>query len=281
MPRHAAKGGLFSGLLHSNRRPTLADQKHSIGRLVLRKLCTALANPGVAWGVAKVRLSNELARRHLQAAGLPDLFAGRSKGALMPEWADLLYLYNTVRACKPTCLVEFGSGCSTVVFAKALADNARETGVHGKLYSMERDPSWLKVSRAAVPDALAQYVEFKLVSITPEELDQTTDAAHPLLPGVVPDFIYVDDAGGPSRPLPVANPPVLDRHTADDLVIVVDGRPGAVALLTDGLPARYRVCLNPTHGHTCFERVEGREPQAPVSIPVAVGGHMTITHTNP
>lgn len=76
-------------------------------------------------------------RRALQARGYLDFLAKRPPDAIPPEPADLWYLYRLVRRTKPRMILEFGSGCSTVLLAQALFDNTKESErQRGFLYSL-------------------------------------------------------------------------------------------------------------------------------------------------
>lgn len=279
--KYAARGGLFNWLLHSNRRSTIADGDTGPLALILRKAQTALRDPGAALRIAQVRLSNELARRRLAGEGMPELISGRNDAALLPEWADLLNLYQLVRAHRPRTIMEFGSGCSTVVLAHALRRNRDEFAIEGRLHSMERDAGWLDVSRRALPDDLRSFVEFHYLADAPYPLGGVDNAVHPVAPGIIPDMIYVDDVGGPDRHLPTADPAVLDRFATDGLVIVVDGRPKAVEHLQTGLTAGYRYAYNPTHGYSIFKRCAAGAAAGPFDLPIAVGGRTRQTNLPP
>ena len=52
-----------------------------------------------------------------------DFMNARPENALLPDFADLWFLYRFVRSNRPGIFLEFGGCCSTVVIAHALADN--------------------------------------------------------------------------------------------------------------------------------------------------------------
>ena len=58
----------------------------------------------------------------------------RPSHAIDPNYAVLYLLYRMVRKKKPRIVLEFGSGCSTVILAEALKDNGE-----GFLFSLESD----------------------------------------------------------------------------------------------------------------------------------------------
>lgn len=70
------------------------------------------------------------------------------------------FLYMCVRACKPTCIVEFGSsmGVSTIYLAAALRDMGG-----GRLIGTDLEPGKVKRASANVAAAgLAEFVEFRV-----------------------------------------------------------------------------------------------------------------------
>lgn len=70
------------------------------------------------------------------------------------------FLYMCVRACKPTCIVEFGSsmGVSTIYLAAALRDMGG-----GRVIGTDLEPSKVERARANVAAAgLAEFVEFRV-----------------------------------------------------------------------------------------------------------------------
>lgn len=70
------------------------------------------------------------------------------------------FLYMCVRACKPTCIVEFGSsmGVSTIYLAAALRDMGG-----GRVIGTDLEPSKVECARANVAAAgLAEFVEFRV-----------------------------------------------------------------------------------------------------------------------
>lgn len=70
------------------------------------------------------------------------------------------FLYMCVRACKPTCIVEFGSsmGVSTIYLAAALRDMGG-----GRVIGTDLEPGKVERARANVAAAgLAEFVEFRV-----------------------------------------------------------------------------------------------------------------------
>ena len=53
------------------------------------------------------------------------LFSARPEHAFSPKWHKLWNLYWRIKKEKPNIVVEFGSGCSTIIIAQALYENGR------------------------------------------------------------------------------------------------------------------------------------------------------------
>lgn len=84
-----------------------------------------------------------------------EFLSKRPVGSFSPNFSDLWFLYQTVRRKKPSMVIEFGSGCSSVVIAHALADNGREDPSQpGFLYSLDDQRRWADATSAMLPDAL-------------------------------------------------------------------------------------------------------------------------------
>lgn len=120
---------------------------------------------------------------------------------------DYWQLYQQIRAVKPREILECGTGVSTLVIAHALMENERETGVTGRVTSMEEVGEWLDMSRKLLPDLYHPYVDFRL--------SDTVDDSFSLFRGVryrdVPlrdyDFVFVD---GPKYKSPIDGVPTFD-----------------------------------------------------------------------
>jgi predicted O-methyltransferase YrrM len=83
--------------------------------------------------------------------------AGRSisTGA---ERTDYHLLHRYVVTRRPRRVLEFGSGVTTLVMAHALAENHRNAGIVGHLYSLEAIPKFHENVKAILPGALRSYV---------------------------------------------------------------------------------------------------------------------------
>ena len=182
---------------------------------VRNKLFAVYRRAGLAW-------MNAQGRRALAARGYDRLFDARPADAYPPVWSDLWFLYRLVRECKPKVMLEFGGGCSTLIYAQALADNAAE-GAPGFLYSLDADETWGAVTARSVPAHLQTFCEVRITPADPVEFDGTPAWRFRDVPDVAPDFIYLDG--------PALTP---DRKVAVDVLDLEDRFPPGFHLLVDG-----------------------------------------------
>jgi predicted O-methyltransferase YrrM len=175
------------------------------------------------------------ARQRLARGGALELLnafiAARPMTALPPDYCDLIYLYARARKLRPEVIVEFGSGCSTVVLAHALTLNGR-----GVLRSVEADSEWAAANTRALPPALEPVCEIVHSPVVECERFGVQGYLHAELPDVRADFVYVDG------PMLTAERPaafdVFDLKLTRGCVIVVDGRPMQAKLIADELQPR-------------------------------------------
>jgi hypothetical protein len=191
-------------------------------------------------------------------------FAGRQPpGAFKPDYSDLRFLYEAVRSRRPTTVLEFGSGCSTAVIAAALRENG-----HGRLWSVESDEDWARVTEAALPDDLRPLVTVVYAPAVEEDRD-VPGWSYAHVPDVSPDFVYLD--GPPhTRERKVAFDVLdLEPRFAPGFYLVVDGRGRNAYYLRDRFRGRYafeehRLRLRHMYRFT-FEQLAAAEPALPTS----------------
>jgi len=160
--------------------------------------------------------------------------AARPPAAFQPDWVDLCHLYDDVRTFKPKALLEYGSGQSTVVLAKAIADNGG-----GHLTTLEADLEWAAINRAAIPADLKSYVtiihsDFHVVSQHEVRFSHAPVAA--------PDFVYLDGPAFPSVTVQMAALDLVDLETnfPAGFRLVIDGRTYNKNQLLQRFKRRYR-----------------------------------------
>ncbi len=214
----------------------------------------------MAWKIARplLGLARSLANAHgswrLRRLGYLDFAASRPPGALAPQGGDLWLLYTLVRQRKPRLIMELGSGCSTVIFAQALHDNAREDPDHaGRIISFDAMAEWAEVTRASVPAHLSRFCEVQHVAAVEEDRGKDLGFRYERLPEGVPDFLYVDGpALLPHRKICFDAMDLQDRFQPG-FTMVVDGRHDTVRFFRRHLSGSYRVSRNMVLHSTRFD----------------------------
>lgn len=191
-----------------------------------------------AYRKAGLAVLDSQGRRALADRGYLRLFDARPADAYPPVWSDLWFLYRLVRECKPKILLEFGGGCSTIIYAQALADNAAE-GAPGFLHSLDADETWAGVTAKSLPEHLKPYCDVAYSPARPVEYEGTPVWRFSNVPDVIPDFIYLDGpALTPERKIAVD---VLDLEPRfpKGFHLLVDGRSRNCAFLEQHFKRRY------------------------------------------
>jgi hypothetical protein len=155
--------------------------------------------------------------------------------AALPNYHDLWNLYRTVRKRKPKTVLEFGSGCSTVILAKALSDNGA-----GRLYSVDSDTDLATSTAACIPESFKHFCEITYSPLQEVTCQGTLGFRHEKVPDVIPDFCYLN---GP--------PTTRERKVAVDLLemegkfrseffLVIDGRELNAQFLRENFKRNYQ-----------------------------------------
>src|SRR6266568_6057185 len=92
-----------------------------------------------------------LANLAMTVTGLNKLLADWP--GLPPQPDDLYRLYRNIRTRKPEYVVEYGSGCSTIVMAAALCTNGL-----GRLFTYEANSKWLVNTDKCTPEHLRRFI---------------------------------------------------------------------------------------------------------------------------
>lgn len=120
---------------------------------------------------------------------------------------DYWHLYYEIRKNKPIEVLECGTGVSTLVIAHALIDNEKETGVKGRVTSMEEIDEWLEMSRRLLPDKYHPYVDFSQSDTVEDCFSIFRGVRYRNIPARMYDFVFVD---GPKYKSPVDGVPTFD-----------------------------------------------------------------------
>ena len=153
--------------------------------------------------------------------------ARRPTEAFEPDFVDLLLLYSYIVAARPERVLEFGSGLSTVVMARALMQNGS-----GSLVSLEPSEEWSSATSSAMPEHLRQYARVEQSGQVACEIHGRKSVRFTDLPFKNPDMVYIDGApaGAYFSGAESLSPLELRPGTA----IFVDGRYRAVEFFLIG-----------------------------------------------
>lgn len=108
------------------------------------------------------------------------------------EYSDYLALYDHVRTHKPREILECGTGVSTIIMAHALMENEGETGIKGRIASMEDKAQWLTVAEDLLPEHLAGYVDLVLSPRVEDGWYLFRGIRYESIPDREYEFVFVD-----------------------------------------------------------------------------------------
>jgi hypothetical protein len=187
------------------------------------------------------QLCRSWGKHQLSKRGYLNLFRHRPPTAIPPDFADLWFLYKAVRTRKPRCILEFGSGCSTVILAQALWDNQRTSpDIGGYLYSVDGDQDWADVTTKLMPSHLVGLCEISYSPVLEIEHDGTPSFRHANVPNVIPDLLYLDGpALTPERQVAVDVLDIEERFPPG-FCLIIDGRWQNTMFLKEYLKRHYR-----------------------------------------
>lgn len=78
------------------------------------------------------------------------------------SFIDYLAIYSYIREKKPTEVLECSTGVSTIVMGYAMMENEKDTGVVGRITSMEESSKYYNLACQLLPPCLDKYVEILL-----------------------------------------------------------------------------------------------------------------------
>ena len=85
-----------------------------------------------------------------------EIFSKRPEDALPPVYEDLEFLYDYVTEKKPFTILEFGSGCSTLVMAEA---SKKEVWIGVTVFSYDNEQKWLMETKKMISNDLDYVVD--------------------------------------------------------------------------------------------------------------------------
>lgn len=107
-------------------------------------------------------------------------------------YVDYAYLFEIVKSTRPVEILECGTGVSTLVIAHALMENEKETGVAGRITSMEEHSDWLEMSSKLLPPQYSKYVSFELSTTVEDRYSIFRGVRYATVPDRAYDFVFVD-----------------------------------------------------------------------------------------
>lgn len=212
----------------------------------------------------------ESAVRYLEREGVARYFAKGAPDegpANLNKAYDLANLHRIIRRLRPTVVIEFGCGFSSLAMGHALKMNAAQTGKKGKLHVVEAVEKWADNVRGKLAD-LSDFIEIR--HSQPKSLLLGAQVCHVYadLPNVRPDFIYLDgpdvkDVKGSINGLTAAglqyacaaDPCLYEWGLYPGFQMLVDGRYANVEFLKQNLKREYRVTSSALHNNTLFELI--------------------------
>jgi predicted O-methyltransferase YrrM len=223
---------------------------------VTNALISRLAHKLVLDRLDRQRWSQMMRRRsfhRLRARGLDALFANRPENAIPPDWYDLEFLYKQVRKRKPRLIYEFGSGCSTLIFAQALLDNGAE-GSDGRLMSFEPDADWCEVTRQGLTNGLADVVEMVHSPVIEAEFAGQLVWRYEGVPGSLsPDLMLLDGPQLTTERTAAVDVLDIEEHLRPGFMLIVDGRGKNCRFLEDNFRHQYLKRWNRVRKNTTYE----------------------------
>lgn len=169
-----------------------------------------------------------------------------------------LNIYQLVLRRRPSVVVEFGSGCSTLAFAHALSVLESCGLGSGHLYSVETKAEFRRVTESYLPPSLERFVCVVDSDIAFGDVGGATVMWHTTVPDVTPNLVCLDgpDCQDFSSTIKTqADGVLLESTAAGDFAILIDGRIDTFQITRDRLQRRYSVTVNATHKWELFEAV--------------------------
>jgi hypothetical protein len=194
--------------------------------LLIQKLNTFLKDPWVSTQdrlERNIRIIMKSYARHKLAQNraldiIREFASKRPAGAAPPNFHELWFLYHVVRERKPKVILEFGSGYSTVILAKALLDNGA-----GHLYTVDSDHYRTESTAKRLPHSVRRFCDVSYSALQEISSRGTLGYRHEKIPNIIPNFCHVD---GP--------PTTKERKVAVDLLEMEDRFPPDFFLVIDG-----------------------------------------------
>ena len=214
-------------------------------------------------------------RRTFAANGLEARLRGLMAEAFKPKYDDLIRLWDLVCEKRPAFILEYGSGCSTLVMAAALEQNRREGKGTGRLLAIEGYGKWWDHTYSHLTESERIFVEVRVLQpqIVKRSLKLNKDGEvawysikkgddvmqgvvgliYPELHDLAPDMIYLDGPDPESVPGYVDSKGVVLPAIVFDFLDMEDRLPQNTTLVIDGRDSNAMVLRNNLNGNWSVE----------------------------
>jgi hypothetical protein len=118
--------------------------------------------------------------------------AHESSGSTGVDEFDYALLHKLVRTKKPKYVLECGTGLSTWILAHALHQNFVESGIKGKVISMESIKVWYDQAAAVFPKEYQEYAEIKYSEPTTFMYSFIKGTCYSEIPDLPYEVVFVD-----------------------------------------------------------------------------------------
>lgn len=226
---------------------------------ILKSLVFYVRYPKDALDNDRRQWSRITAKREMRRLGLEDMYKVLHPVSYKPDWPDLLNIYKLTRRLKPKVIFEFGSGCSTLIFAKALADNDADGHGKGIVYSIETSLPFKQYTERYLPAELKPYVEMVHSEMELGEMAGQKVMWHKTIPDAAPNLVYLDgpDYQDFSSEIEIQVEGImLEAKAPNDYTILIDGRWYTQQFTRENLKRRYKVTENKIDKWLLLEAVD-------------------------
>jgi len=108
------------------------------------------------------------------------------------SFSDYGVLYQWIKKYRPREVLECGTGMSTVVIAQALRENFEESGVKGRVTSMEEYENYHASAKSLFPRELDEYAEILFSPAVEDHYHLFRGTRYAEIPDRKYDFVFVD-----------------------------------------------------------------------------------------
>lgn len=223
---------------------------------ISRTLKSYARDPRGTFEIERRQWALHTAEKRLRRKGIAQMYDQRPPGVYQPDWVDLSNIYDIVRRRKPKIVLEFGSGCSTLTFARALADNQAAGDTPGHIYSVETSAHFKQQTESYLPSSLKPFVSILQSGIQFGEVAGERVMWHSEVPDIVPNLIYLDGPDYQDHSPDIvtqADGVMLESKAANDCAILIDGRQATYRFTRSNLKRNYVLTTSDLNKWELFE----------------------------